>query len=127
MGHYEALKPITGIFIIIYHVFIQVAHTRRIHVVVAVLTPPSPLQRCFSLVKSHTKRSVLHKPIPSVATLSIEIYSCSFNCKWGGKKTMRSIVIQLIPLNGIICTQKEIQSVSAVRAQSKYSDPSYRN
>lgn len=45
----------------------------------------------------------------------------------GEKKTMRSIVIQLIPLNGIICTQKEIQSVSAVRAQSKYSDPGYRN
>lgn len=45
----------------------------------------------------------------------------------GGEKTMRSIVIQLVPLNGIICTQKEIQNVSAVRAQSKYSDPSYRN
>lgn len=40
---------------------------------------------------------------------------------------MRSIVIQLIRLNGIICTQKEIQNVCAVPTQSKYSDPSYKN
>lgn len=63
----------------------------------------------------------------TVVTLSIEIYSSTFNCMWWGKKTTRSIVIQLIPLNGIICTQKEIQNASAVQAQSKYSDPSYRN
>lgn len=29
---------------------------------------------------------VLHKHTPSAATLSTEIYSCSFNCKWGGKE-----------------------------------------
>lgn len=100
-GHYEALKVITAILMIScpnsrYPYFMYITHTyiiSRFNASVFIL----------EVFFQRSRQTFLHKPAPSAVTFSTAMYSCSFNCKW---KTMRSIVIQLIPPNGIICTQK---------------------
>lgn len=124
IGYYEALKVITVILMI------SQVHSRCSYIVLtysgcrfnaSIFIPETFVKRW----RQTAKCAVLHKPAPSAVTFPAAMYSCSFNCKW---KTMRSIVIQLVPPNGTICAHKKKFKVSPLfGAQSKYSDPSYRN